>query len=155
MMTTLRPRAEPLADCGGVGDVAQRKHAGQIDAGDVEPPLPRAGREDEMPIADRLPSLSSTRRAARSILRCADAEPELDALVAKVGFGPERQAVDVHLALEKRLRQRRALIGQILLGGEKDDLAVEPLLAQAHGRLNPRMAGADDDDRVRRHRSSP
>ena len=34
--------------------------------------------------------------------------------------------MDFHLALEKRLGQRRALIGQILLGGEENDLAVEP-----------------------------
>ena len=108
-----------------------------------------------MPIADRaaVAELDPPRRPVDP--GCADAEPELDALVAKVGFGPERQAVDVHLALQKRLRQRGALIGQVLLGGEKDDLAAKPLFAQAHGRLNPRVARADDDDRVRRHRLSP
>ena len=60
--------------------------------------------------------------------------------------GPEWEAVDVHFALEKRLGQRRALIGRILLGREKNDLAVEPLFAQGRRGLNPRMAGADDDD---------
>ena len=59
--------------------------------------------------------------------------------------------MDVHLALQKRLRQGRALIGQILLGGQEDDLAIEPLFAQACGSLNSRMAGADDDDRGGRH----
>ncbi len=61
--------------------------------------------------------------------RRADAEPQVDALVAEMRVGPERQAVDFHLALEKRLGQRRALIGQILLGGEKNDFAVKPLFA--------------------------
>ena len=37
--------------------------------------------------------------------------------------------MDVHFALEKRLGQRRALIGRILLGGEKNDLALKPLFA--------------------------
>ena len=145
----LAPRAEPLADRGRIGDVAERKYARQIDARNVEPPLPRAGREDEMPVADRaaVAELDPPRRAIDP--RCADPEPQVDALIAKVGFGPERQAVDIHLALQKRLRQRRALIGHILLGREKDHVAVELLLAQAHRRLNPRMAGADDDDRVR------
>ena len=44
---------DPFAQGGRVGDVAQREHAGQIDAGDVEPPLPRAGRQNQMAVADR------------------------------------------------------------------------------------------------------
>ena len=55
--------------------------------------------------------------------------------------------MDVHLALEKRLGQRRALIGRILLGGQKNNLAVKPLFAQGRRGLNPGVAGADDDDR--------
>ena len=81
----------------------------------------------------------------------ADAESQVDALVAKQRLGPQRQAMDVHLALEKRLRQRRALIGQVLLGGQKDDVALVAFLAQADGGLNACMAGADDDDRGGRH----
>ncbi len=54
--------------------------------------------------------------------------------------------MDVHVALEKRLRERRALIGQILLGGEKNKFAVEALFAQGRRGLHPGMAGADDDD---------
>ena len=57
--------------------------------------------------------------------RRADAEPQVDALLAEMRVGSERKAMDVHLALEKGLGQRRTLIGQILLGGEKNDLAVE------------------------------
>ena len=83
--------------------------------------------------------------------RRADAEPQVDALLAEMRVGPERQPMDVHLALEKRLGQRRALIGQILLGGEKNDLAVKPLFAQRRRGLNPGVAGADDDDRGQGH----
>ena len=59
--------------------------------------------------------------------------------------------MDFHLAFEKRLGQRRALIGQGVLGGEENNLAVKPLLAQGRRGLNPGVAGADDDDRGQRH----
>ena len=45
-------RAKALADRGRVGDVAEREDAGQIDARRVEPPLPRASRQDEMSVTD-------------------------------------------------------------------------------------------------------
>ena len=151
MMTTLGFDAETLADRGRVGDVAQREHARQIDARNIEPPLPRAGREDEMSVSNRaaVAELHLLRSAVDP--RRADAEPQVDALLAEMRVGPERQPVDFHFALEKRLGQRRALIGQILLGGEKNDLAVKPLLAQGRRGLNPGVAGADDDDRGQRH----
>ncbi len=125
----LRSGAEALADLGCVGDVAKREHARQIDAGHVKPPLPCASGEDEMSVTDR------TAVAQLNVLRSAinpgraDAEPQIDALIAKMRIGPQRQAVDFHFALEKRLRQRRALIGRILLRGEKNDLTVKPLFA--------------------------
>jgi hypothetical protein len=50
----LPPRAEAFADRSRVADVPEREHARKVDARDIEPPLPRAGREDEMPISDRL-----------------------------------------------------------------------------------------------------
>ena len=59
--------------------------------------------------------------------RRADAEPQVDALLAEMGVGPEREPMDVHLALEKGLGERRTLIGQILLGGEKNNFALKPL----------------------------
>ena len=59
--------------------------------------------------------------------------------------------MDVHLAFEKGLGQRRTLIGQILLGGEKMNLAVKALFAQGGRRLHPGVAGADDDDRGQGH----
>ena len=104
-----------------------------------------------MPVADRLSvaRLDAPRRAIDP--GRADAEPEIDTLIAEICLGPQRQAVDIHLALEKGLRQRRALIGQVLFVGEQDDLAAEAVLAQAGGGLNAGVAGAGDDDRERRH----
>ena len=53
MMTTLGFAPKTLADRGRVGDVAQREHARQIDPRRIEPPLPRAGGEDEMAVSNR------------------------------------------------------------------------------------------------------
>ena len=66
-------------------------------------------------------------------------------MLAEERFGPQRQAVDVHLAFEKRFRQRRPLIGKLRLVGEEHDRLLKSVLAQARGGLNAGMAGADDD----------
>ena len=114
----LEPWAQTLADRSRVGDVAQHEYARKVDARNIEPPLPRACGEDEMVVTDRraFAQLHPPRSAVDP--HCADAESQVDALLAKERFGPERQPMDVHLALEKRLRQGRALIGQIPLGGQ-------------------------------------
>ena len=153
MTTILPPGLSRSRMRGRVGDGPQVEDAGQFDARRLEPAPSRSGRQDEMPVADRL-SVARLDALSRPVdpLR-ANAEPQIDALVAEIGLGPQRQAVDVHLALEKRLRQRRPLIGQILLVGEQDDFAVEAVLAQAGGGLDAGVAGAGDDDRGRRHHS--
>ena len=91
-----------------------------------------------MSVSDRaaVAELDLLRRAVDP--RRADAEPQIDALLAEMRVGPEREPVDVHLALEKGLGQRRTLIGQILLGGEKNDLAVETLVHVRTPRPEPR-----------------
>ncbi len=141
--------SDPLAERGRIGNVAEGEDARKVDAGDVEAPLARAGRQDQMAVADRGAAGDFDLARPRSIRAAPHAEPQLDPLVAKEGFGPQRQAVQVHLALEKGLRQRRALIGQLLLVGKQDDRAVISLFAQAGGGLHAGVAGADDDDRGR------
>ena len=61
--------------------------------------------------------------------------------------GPKGQSMDFHLALEKRLGQGRALIGESILGGEKNNFAAQALFTQGRSGLNARVARADDDDR--------
>ena len=95
--------AKPLADRGRVGDVAQREHAGQIDARHIEPPLPRASRKDEMAVIDRAAVGELDLLCSAVDPRRADAEPQVDALLAEMRVGPKRQPVDFHLAFEKRL----------------------------------------------------
>ena len=84
--------AKALADRGRVGDVAEREDARQINPRHIEPPLPRAGREDEMSVTDRaaVAELHLLRRAIDP--RRADAEPQVDALLAEVRFGPAAAA---------------------------------------------------------------
>src|SRR5208337_1188936 len=73
----LAPRAEPLADPGRVGDSPQGKDARKFLARRPESPPPRSGRQDEMPVADRLSlaRLEALRRAVDP--GRADAEPEI------------------------------------------------------------------------------
>jgi hypothetical protein len=50
-------------------------------------------------------------------------------MVWEEGFGPERQSMNVNLALKKGLRQRRPLIGKLALVGQKNNFVLEALLA--------------------------
>src|SRR5271157_4806061 len=119
------------------------------------PGASRRRRQDQMPEGDRaaVACLDPPRRPVDS--GRADAPSEVDAMVAEEGLRPQRQAVDVHLALEESLGQRRPLIRQVVLVGQEDDVAVETLLAQAGCGLDAGVAGADDDDRGRRHLEGP
>ena len=85
--------AKTLANRGRVGDIAKREHARQIHPRNIEPPLPRAGRKDEMSVRHRaavgeLDLLGSAVDPLR-----ADAEPQVDALFAEMRVGPKRQPV--------------------------------------------------------------
>ena len=113
----------------------KRVDPGQVDARNVEPSLAGAGRQDQMAVADR-PAVGE-RHPMRGPVDPdrADAETQVDAAVAVEGFGPERQAVQLHLALQKSLGERRALIGQLPLVGQEDDLAV--IAALRAGWLRP------------------
>ena len=57
----------------------------------------------------------------------------------------------LHLALQERLGERRPLIRQLPLIGQKDDLAVIAIITQARRGLHAGVPGADDNDRGRGH----
>ena len=103
-----------LADRERVRNRAQDEDAGQPDAGNVEPPVPGAGRKDQRSIGDGAALARLDPLAGPVDARGAHAEPEIDAMVAEERFGPERQAMDIHLAFEKSLGERRPLVGQFL-----------------------------------------
>ena len=81
-----------------------------------------------------------------------NAQSEVDLLFAIELLGAQRQAGAVHRALEERLRQRRALVGQVGLAREQDDRIVRAFLAQTGRGLDAGVTGADDDDRTTRHK---
>ncbi len=94
------------------------------------------------------PEESSTRFEREVDAQGLFAEAQIDVVVAIKLLGAQRQAGEVHIPLEKRLRQRRALVGQFRFAGEQDDLVRAALFAQARGGLNARVTGSDDDDRA-------
>ena len=100
-----------------VGDVAERVDARQVDARNIESSLTRASRQDQMAVADR-PAVGERQPMGGPV--DADrphAETQVDPTVAVEGFGPERQAVKLHLALQKRLGERWTLVRQLPLVG--------------------------------------
>jgi hypothetical protein len=60
---------------------------------------------------------------------CVRAAAQLDPMIWEEGFGPERHSMNVNLALEKGLRQRRPLIGKLALVGQKNNFFLETVLA--------------------------
>ncbi len=69
-------------------------------------------------------------------------------------FAAQRQAREIHLALQERLRERRALIGEIRLVGDERDGALKTVFAKTGGGLHAGVAGSDDDDGLVAHNAS-
>ena len=85
--------------------------------------------------------------------RVAEHELAVDALVERAV--PDRQALDVELAAEEFLRERRALVGQGGLAADHHEAAGEAVAAQAVDDLRGGMAASGDDDRVLHARVPP
>src|SRR6202044_3425931 len=81
--------AKPLTDRGRIGDVAEPEPARQIDARHIEPPLPRASRQDE--VSERNRAAVAQLHLLRSAVnpRRADAESQVDALFVEMRIGPK------------------------------------------------------------------
>ena len=82
----------------------------------------------------------------RSIAATVDAAAQVDVVLGVPLLGVDDGVVELGLAGEVALRQRRPLVGQLVLGGEQGDRPVVPLLAQRLGGLGAGQAAADDDD---------
>ena len=98
----------------------------------------RCARRSRAAAAGAVRSISTARRALQII----------DAMIAVERLRPHRQQIEPDFAVEVVLRQRRALIGQRRFVADQRCPAVEAVLAQRCRQLKPRMAGADNDDRV-------
>ena len=64
------------------------------------------------------------------------------------GFGPDQHPLEILLAGEIFLGERRPLVGRLRLGADQADRAREAELAKLDRGLGAAMAGADDDDVV-------
>ena len=98
----------------------------------VEPDAPTVGQHD-LP-ARRIDGLDRRRRL------------ELHALLAVPRLGVDVDLVELFVAAQVFLGQRRTDVRPMRLAPEQDDAAVEAVLAQRLGGLRAREAGADDED---------
>ena len=146
-MTTSSTCAGKFADGAGVGDRAQRQHAGERAAFDRQHARARAGGEDGLVEGD-----AAARGELQALCRRVEAfdafaEQKVDRLAGIEGFG----AQDLRLGggiLDEGLRQRRLVVGQLGLVADQHDAAVIAFLAQARGGLHASVSRSDDDDTV-------
>ena len=87
---------------------------------------------------------------ARVDRRDLGAELQLDVVIAIPGRGSGGEVPEFLLACQIFLGQRRALVGQMLLGGKQHDVTVEILVAQCFCGFGAGEAAADDGEGGRR-----
>ena len=76
------------------------------------------------------------------------AAAQVDVVLGVPRLGVHDRLVELVLAGQVALGQRRPLVGQLVLGGEQGDRSVVALLAERLGGLGPGQAPADDHDAV-------
>lgn len=138
----------PALQVDGVADVAQAQHPVEVGTLDRQPARLGARGERE-PVEGQLSARFGDRATGRPVeLDRGDrlAAHERDAvLVVEVG-GAQFERLDVGLPVQERLRERRPLIGRVLLGADDRDRAVVAALAQRDRDLQAGLARADDED---------
>jgi hypothetical protein len=136
-----------IPDDARVAERAQRHDAGKVAAGEAECPGAGAGRQDEMGKVERAAILEFEPAGLPIDPGGALAEPQFDSGTGVEAFAAQDLGLRLPI-LDEGLRQRRLVIGQVILVADEDDRAVEPLLAQAGGRLHAGMPRADNHDPV-------
>ena len=124
----------------------QITHAIKVGVGNIEQPIPRAGRQHQMAVVER-----RARREhylpRRAVDRGGTIGDQVDVLVVIEFFWPEHQAIRSAGSLQIGLGQRRALIRQMAFVVEERNAFGKAVLAQRGCELKAGMAGAGDDDR--------
>ena len=82
-------------------------------------------------------------------------EPKLDVELVPDLLRTHDERVELAVAAQKLLGQRRPLVRQFRLLSDEDEPPVVALVAQRHGRRAPGEARADDDDRLRARHQYP
>jgi len=108
-------RSEFLANRLRVQDRAQADHIDEIRARNVQLPRARAGRQDQ-PVPGQGGAAGEFELSPLAVdPRRFVAERQRDAMLMKERFRAQRQSVEIDFALQKRLGERRALIGEMRL----------------------------------------
>ena len=125
-------------------DLAQRVHAGEIDAGYRQDPRRGSGGEHQRGVVDLAPvgqRDAPQRRVDRADRRT---EREADVVLAPERLRPQEQGIGVAIFGKELLRQGRALIREVGFLADHQDRPGMAALPQAHGELRAGLAGADD-----------
>jgi hypothetical protein len=127
----------------------------KILAFDPQRAIARAHRKHEMIVSDRFAILHRD-GASRAVDCRGAAMDEVDAMIDEKFRRAKRQRFAIGLAQHERLGQRGALIGQSRLITDQGNAAFQLFLPQRRGGLEPRMPGADNDNRLQhRHLLRP
>jgi hypothetical protein len=137
----------------GVVDTPELEDAVEVRAGNVEPPVAHAGRDERRIESDAAAAGERDRPIAG--VQALDRGPEQHVHVVLL---PPRLRTDEQLggrllAPEVPLRERRALVGEIRLVADQHEPLVEPLLPQRRGGGRTAQRGADDREGAPRHGS--
>ena len=141
-----RAVARTVAQAVGVVEGAQGER--RVGARDGEAARARPGGEQQLVVAERVPSASVDLVRAR-VDRDDRGMPraQVDVVLGVPVVGMHERLVEFGLALQVVLGQRRPLVGQVGLGAEERDAAGEALVAQRLDGLGAGQAGSDDDER--------
>jgi hypothetical protein len=139
------PAVHPLVKEVRVVDAAQVQHSVELGARNSQPARLGASGEQQSVVAQHFAVVESHLPARGVQANRSGAEPHLD-----VVLGVEPLVVDVDLlaadlAAQIVLGERRALVWPLVLGADKHDPPVEPLLPERLGGLRAGQAGSDDD----------
>src|SRR5688572_214544 len=127
---------------------AQHVHAGQVRAAALQRACVAADREHKLVVGEAaaVRELHLARGGVDADDRVAEHELAVDAIVECAV--PDRQALNVHLAADELLRQRRALVGQGGFAADHHEAARVAVAAQAVYDLRGGMPASGDDDGV-------
>ena len=143
--TTTEPLcAKPFAQGVRVIDAAEVEHAVQIGSGYREPARLGAGGEQQAVVAQPLAVVELELAACGVEGGGGMAEPQLDLLLGVEALLVDVQLLAPRLAAQVVLRQRRSLVGPLVLDADEHHPPLEALLAERRGGLGAGEAGADD-----------
>ncbi len=128
---------------------AHDEHVREVGAFAPELARARSGRDEQLPVFQGATVGQDDRLLGGNEARGAHSERELDPMLLVVGRRAEEELVLGELAAEELLREGRAIVGQVRLGPDEDDGAVERLPSEVLGGAPAGEARAHDHDRIR------